>query len=176
MIRTLMIAAMVCLISTTASAKKKDFDPYTGQTIDAGQDVQTSSYQSGSTPSQETLSASAMGLTPGFWKNVKRKLYAWTDYTPEDSFNATFGVDDPRGDDLTLLDALNSNGGGNSYPRMSSAVTAAILNVANPQVNYAYTLAEIVADVQNAYLTGQFEAVKNKYDAANNAGGEISKP
>ena len=38
---------------------------------------------------------------------------------------------------------------------------AALLNAAHPGVNYAYTEAEIVAMVQQAYATGDFEDAKD---------------
>ena len=45
-----------------------------------------------------------------------------------------------------------------------------MLNAASPDVNYFYTVAEVIAGVQNAYATGDFEPFKNQLDFANNAG------
>ena len=105
------------------------------------------------------------GCTPGYWKN---HLDAWeaTGYVPDDSFSTVFGV--TATGNPTLLQAANTGGGGESA--LLRHATAALLNAASPDVDYAYTVAEVIAMVQNAYATGDFEATKDLFDIANNAG------
>lgn len=84
------------------------------------------------------------GCTPGYWKN---HLGAWppTGYSPSDDFDTTFGVDFFLMN-KTLLEALNAGGGG--VYRLGRHGTAALLNAAHPDVNYAYSVAEVIALVQ----------------------------
>jgi hypothetical protein len=106
------------------------------------------------------------GCTPGYWRQDQH-FDSWVGYSPSDDFETVFGVDasfDPH----DLLTAVWLGGGG-EYALARHAV-AALLNAANPDVNYYYTTAEIIAGVQNAYATGNFEPFKNQLDFANNAG------
>lgn len=84
------------------------------------------------------------GCTPGYWKN---HLDDWlpTGYFPGDDFDATFGVDnfDP---DITLEEAVNAKGGG--VKKLARHGTAALLSAAHSDVNYPYTVAEVIAFVQ----------------------------
>ncbi|MBL0283945.1 MAG: hypothetical protein IPQ01_08660 [Zoogloea sp.] len=53
----------------------------------------------------------------------------------------------------SLVQALSANGGGvEALLRHSSA---ALLNAANPYVDYAYTKAQIISMVQTAFATGK---------------------
>ena len=108
------------------------------------------------------------GLTPGFWKQPQHFEF-WTGYNTMDSFNAVFGVTSSYGDDWTLLDALNTGGGGENA--LARHATAALLNAASEGVNYLYTEAEVIAIVQDAYLTGDFKTAKNLLEAQNELGG-----
>jgi hypothetical protein len=84
------------------------------------------------------------GCTPGYWKN---HLEDWpaTGFSPSDDFDATFGVDlfDP---DITLEDAVNAKGGG--VNKLARHGTAALLSAAHPDVNYPYTVGEVITLVQ----------------------------
>jgi len=84
------------------------------------------------------------GCTPGYWKN---HLSAWaaTGYSPTDDFDTIFGVNffDP---DVDLLTALSTGGGG--VYRAGRHGTAALLSAAHPDVDYPYTVAEVIAMVQ----------------------------
>ena len=109
------------------------------------------------------------GLTPGFWKQSQH-LDAWVGFSPSDSYEAIFGVDVPCSDP-TLLQALWSGGGGvNALLRHS---TAALLNAAHPNVEYAFTQAEIIAMVQSAFATGDYENVKDQFEAENERGADL---
>ncbi len=106
------------------------------------------------------------GCTPGYWRQDQH-FDSWvpTGYAPGDEYNVVFGV---SGSFDTLLDAVWANGGGENA--LARHAVAALLNAAHPDINYAYSVDEILAGVQNAYATGDFEPFKNALDTANNAG------
>jgi hypothetical protein len=107
----------------------------------------------------------AEGCTPGYWKQ-DHHFDSWVGHTPAEDFEVVFGVDasfSPH----TLLDALERNGGGENA--LARHATAALLNISSG-LNYSLGFSELVAAVQNAYATGTFEALKDRLDAANNAG------
>jgi hypothetical protein len=115
---------------------------------------------------------SAEGCTPGYWRQ-EHHFDSWvpTGYAPGDNFETIFGVNasfDPH----TLLDAVWLGGGGENA--LARHAVAALLNAAHPAVDYIYTEAQIIAGVQNAYTTGNFETFKDLLDAANNAGCELN--
>ena len=104
------------------------------------------------------------GCTPGYYKQ-QHHLCEW-EYDPEDLFNEVFMVSAPGND--TLLKAL-SDGGGHETAFQRHAV-AALLNAANEGVSYKYTPDEVKQIVQEAYMTGNFEALKNMLERENEAG------
>ena len=103
------------------------------------------------------------GCTPGYWKQPHH-FGSWVNYTPGDSYAAIFGV--PY--DVTLLEALQGRGGGEIA--LGRHAVAALLNAASPEVIYAYTEAEIIALVQDAYATGDFKTAKNLLEEENEKG------
>jgi hypothetical protein len=106
------------------------------------------------------------GCTPGYWKQ-EHHFDSWVGYSPSDSFDAIFGVDAAGSD--TLLAALGKNGGGENALKRHAA--AALLNTAaQDNVNYLYTAANVIAIVQNAYATGDFDTAKDLLAAQNEAG------
>ena len=115
-------------------------------------------------PPTETPPAGGQGCTPGYWRQ-EHHFDSWTNYSPTDSYNATFGV---AGSFDTLLDAVWANGGQENA--LARHAVAALLNAANPSVNYAYTEADVIALVQSAYASGDFEGVKNLFAAENEMG------
>ncbi len=117
----------------------------------------------------EVFSSGGEGLTPGFWKQSQH-FYAWTGYTPGQNYNAVFGVnDDPA---LTLLGALQRGGGGNDA--LGRHAVAALLNAANENVAYSYTTTQIIALVQAAYASNDFESPKNLLASQNELGADLS--
>ena len=98
------------------------------------------------------------GGTPGFWK-AKRHLDEWvpTGFDPDDSYEAIFGVDAPG--DLTLLEAVKLGGGG--VKALMRHSVAALLNAAHPGINYLFSEAEVIAIVQNAFATDDFNTAKD---------------
>ncbi len=115
------------------------------------------------------------GLTPGFWRTHSEfgpaPLKGWpeTGYSPLDSYNDVFGVN--VAGDPTLLGAVWRNGGGvNALMRHSAA---ALLNTAHPNVNYEFSVDEVIAKTQAAIDSGnaaQIESTKDEFDFANNRG------
>lgn len=121
------------------------------------------------------------GLTPGFWKNnaVRFGAGAWVNYSPGDDFGDVFGVDDGAifGDsNLTLLEALNLNGGG--VNALARHAVAALLNINNPDVTYPISEADLITAVQDALNSGDptvIEDLKDQLDEWNNLGADIDQ-
>lgn len=112
--------------------------------------------------------APAQGCTPGYWRQDQHfDSWAPTGYAPTDDFETVFGVNASFDPD-TLLDAVWLGGGGENA--LARHAVAALLNAAHPDVNYSYSAAQVIAGVQNAYATGDFEPFKDALDLANNAG------
>ena len=118
------------------------------------------------------------GCTPGFWKNHPD---LWHTYTTGQLVGSVFSIPcelDELADD-TLMEALDYNGGkgaiGAARNLLRHAV-AALLNAADPDVNYAMSEAAIIADVNAALATldkATIEMLKNDLDYYNNAGCSI---
>jgi hypothetical protein len=118
------------------------------------------------TATATATSPTAQGCTPGFWRQDQH-FDSWTGYSPGDDFEAVFGVDasfDPH----TLLDAVWLEGGGEEA--LARHAVAALLNATSPDVDYAYSAAEVIAMVQSAYSSGDFEGIKDLFEAANEIG------
>ena len=105
---------------------------------------------------------SGEGCTPGYWTNnasTKKGSVAWTTpYTKASLFDTVFGVDisinwNQKGKPTTevnptLIQALQANGGGlNALARHG---TAGLLDAANPNINYAFSTAQVIQKVQAA--------------------------
>ena len=114
------------------------------------------------------------GCTPGFWKNHEA---AWpAPYTPTTQVNSVFSAA-PGG--ITLMAALNFKGGPDSIDKsqiLLRAAVAALLNIANSDVDYPLTLAQLVFYVNEA-LNGDNElklSVADALDQMNNLGCPIN--
>jgi hypothetical protein len=105
------------------------------------------------------------GLTPGFWRQNHHFAYWPTGYAPTGSYSDIFGV---SAGNTTLLQALTAGGGGVSALLRQSA--AALLNAAHPDIDYAFTPEQVIAMVQDAFRTGDYETTKNVFDVENNRG------
>ncbi len=105
------------------------------------------------------------GCTPGYWKQVHH-FGNWTNYAPGDSYDGTFGVVSSFGG--TLLDALERGGGKENA--LGRHAVAALLNAASAGVNAVYSEAQVIAMVQAAYASGDFNGVKDQLAAANELG------
>jgi uncharacterized repeat protein (TIGR01451 family) len=114
------------------------------------------------------------GCTPGFWKN---HTSAWVGYTTGQTLESIFNVPDNYNlDNKTLIEALSFKGGNTlsgAAQILFRAAVAALLNAANPDVDYTFTEAEIIADVNAALATqdrASILALAAELDAANNQG------
>ena len=105
------------------------------------------------------------GCTPGFWKQ-DHHLDSWVGYSPDDSYDAKFGVTSSKG--WTLLEAAAAKGGGEKA--LARHATAALLNSANPDVSYEFSTTEVIGLVQDAYATGDFEGAKDALEYQNEVG------
>jgi len=109
------------------------------------------------------------GCTPGYWKNHagiysfstggKKKPSMWIGYSPTQYYDTVFGVTSKFGATFTLIAALADGGG--SEDALARHAVSALLNAANPSVDYDLSVAQVIALVQSAYASGNFEGVKN---------------
>jgi hypothetical protein len=121
-----------------------------------------------------TVCADFDGCTPGFWKN---HLAAWgpTGYAPSDTVGSVFTGSSPYNTN-TLLQALKFDGGSGLLGAkriLLRVAVAAVLNASHPDVDYAFTEAEVIADVNAALASGSratILALAAELDEANNAG------
>ncbi|WP_172148360.1 MULTISPECIES: DUF7507 domain-containing protein [Pseudomonas] len=119
------------------------------------------------------------GCTPGFWKN---STGSWVAYSPNQTVDSVFslpnGVLAHLGDD-SLLEALNYGGGKNlagAAQILLRAAVASLLNAAHPDVEFPWTEAEIIAEVNAALATkdrGTILALASELDADNNLGCDL---
>jgi hypothetical protein len=111
---------------------------------------------------ENRLNAADEGCSPGYWKN---HLNQWpSSFQPEDSFDATFGV--LYNTNLTILEALNSNGGGKR--KLARHGVAALLN-ASSGMDYPYS-AQTVFNMVSTILDGNGEPEASLLAAANSLG------
>ena len=119
----------------------------------------------------------AEGCTPGYWK-VAQHLDSWvaTGYTPNQSLESVFDIPDAFGlDDVNLRQALFFKGGSTTAEAaqiLLRAGVAALLNAAHPDVDYALSEAEVIAQVNAALASGSRStilALAAELDAANNS-------
>jgi len=129
----------------------------------------------------EETAGGGEGLTPGFWKTHSEygpaPLAGWpeTGYAPDDGWEAIFGIDVPGAP--TLLDALNAAGGG--LDALLRHSTAALLNAAQPNVDYAYAVSQVISLTRDAILSGdadRIESVKDQFVMQNELGADLSTP
>jgi hypothetical protein len=102
------------------------------------------------------------GCTPGFWKN---SVGSWpAGYLPGADFDATFGVNlfSPN---ISLLSALGLGSG--SKNALARHAVAALLNAASDNVDYGMSTAQVIAAVQAAAASGDFESAKNVFEGLN---------
>jgi hypothetical protein len=107
------------------------------------------------------------GCTPGYWKQ-EQHAYAWEGYLPNDSFESVFGVSANYLSGLDLLAVLKKGGGGERA--LGRHAVAALLNAASSGVGYDLEVADVISYVQNAFATGDFEAIKNIFSDYNEEG------
>lgn len=115
------------------------------------------------------------GCSPGYWKN---HTDSWADagLLPGQTAGSVFDVPFPQLANRTLHQSLQGGGGpgalGGARILLRAAV-AALLNASHPGVEYPWTAAEVVAEVNAALATGNRStmlALKDVLDAQNNLG------
>ncbi|GEM_PF-1807618 len=126
--------------------------------------------------------SSLEGCTPGYWKQ-SRHWDNWEGYAPSQTLEAIFDVPDAYGmDSTTLLQALNSGGGGGAVGGariLLRASVAALLNAASSSVEYGYSTADVIAQVNAALASGNRTTMLDlaaQLDRANNAGCPLGLP
>jgi hypothetical protein len=118
-----------------------------------------------------TTTPEGEGCTPGFWKQDQH-FDSWTaPYTPDTTLGSVFDPDlladagvDP---DTTLLEALETGGGG--VDALLRHGVAALLNAASDDVDYPFTVEQVVDMVNDALMSGDFEGTKDVLEGANEA-------
>jgi cysteine-rich repeat protein len=133
---------------------------------DDGNDVNTDSCRSDCTVPDDFA-----GCTPGFWKQPQHLQYWPEAYKPTDRVNTVFGVTSTS--NPTLLQAL-STGGGGEEAFLRHAV-AALLNSGHDEVDYLHTTAQVIAMVQQAYATGDFDTPHGLLARQNELGCTVEK-
>jgi hypothetical protein len=106
------------------------------------------------------------GCTPGYWKQSQH-FGDWTNHDPSDSFGGVFDLPaalerpehnvNPAG--LTLLDGVKLRGG--KVNALIRHAVAALLNAANPNVDYDYTEQQVI-DKFNAAIAGSAADIENQ--------------
>jgi hypothetical protein len=122
------------------------------------------------------------GCTPGYYKNLKKHLFAWNDagYSPAQSVSSVFSeaANAPYSHlgAATLHEGLSFQGGDTVAEKaeiLLRAAIAAVLNADNPNVSYGFTSAGIIADVNAALASGDgatILALATTLDNENNEG------
>jgi hypothetical protein len=108
----------------------------------------------------------AEGCTPGYWRQAQHFANWPAPYTPTASFHEAFGVNAFPG--RTLRDVVNLSGGG--LNALGRHAVAALLNAESGQVDYGLSVADVIAQFQAAYGSGDYEATKDAFAALNEAG------
>ena len=107
------------------------------------------------------------GCTPGYWKQDQH-FDSWpAGYAPGMLFTAIPGLDDAFAG-LTLLQVLELNGGG--LNALGRHTVAALLNAASGGVDYDLTEDQVKAAFNAVYPGGDYESVKNRFEALNEQG------
>ena len=112
------------------------------------------------------------GCTPGYWKTHTED---WVGYTPGQTVGSVFSNAGSLGS-VTLLAALK-NGGGDTLTAAKALLihhaVAALLNSTHPDVDYAFTTAQVIAWTSEALASTDRDAIlslKDLFDAENNRG------
>lgn len=103
------------------------------------------------------------GCTPGYWKQ-DHHFDSWVGFSASDSFDAVFGVSYGG----TLADGAAAKGGKENA--LARHAVAALLNSANPDVDYLYSTSEVISMVQAAFASGDYEDTKDLFEAQNELG------
>ncbi|MBK1640945.1 hypothetical protein CKO12_03440 [Chromatium okenii] len=159
------------VLAAGANSQNNNFGELPLPPVNVGVDIEK--YVRGSYETT-TSGGGTEGFSPGFWKNhaCSADLKDWeaTGYTKNDSVADVFGIDACG----TLLDALSAGGGGvNALLRQS---VAGLLNASNPNIDYEYTVAEVIQMTQTAVSTGNYSATQSLLETENSQEGDWDTP
>ena len=124
------------------------------------------------TTTTETQPPGGGGCTPGYWKNHTED---WVGYAPSQLVSDVFSNAGSLGSG-TLLAALSAGGGSSLTAAKALLIhhaVAALLNSTHPDVDYAFTTAQVIAWTSEALASSDRDAIlslKNLFDAENNRG------
>jgi cysteine-rich repeat protein len=113
------------------------------------------------------------GCTPGYWKQPQH-LDSWETPGPDANFNAIFNTNAEFNEeqcgttDPTLLEALKCQGGGLSA--LARHAAAALLNAGSGDVDYDYSVSQVLTMVKTAIDSGNYGGTKNDLATANELG------
>ena len=125
----------------------------------------TTTKRTTTTTTTTTLPKGGDGCTPGYWRQAHH-YDSWVGFSPSDDYETVFGV---SAGFSTILGLAVRLGGGGEYALARHAV-AALLNSTSPGVDYLFTTSQVIALVQDAYATGDFEDAKNMLEEENEEG------
>jgi hypothetical protein len=148
-------------------------DPTTSSGTDTGT-TSTGTTDTGttSTGTTETQPPGGGGCTPGYWKNHTED---WVGFAPSQLVSDVFSNAGSLGSG-TLLAALSAGGGSSLTAAKALLIqhaVAALLNSTHPDVDYAFTTAQVIAWTSEALASTDRDAIlslKNLFDAENNRG------
>jgi hypothetical protein len=124
------------------------------------------------TTTTETQPPGGGGCTPGYWKNHTED---WVGFAPSQLVSDVFSNAGSLGS-MTLLQALKAGGGSSLTAAKALLIhhaVAALLNSTHPDVDYAFTTAQIIAWTSEALASSDRDAIlslKSLFDAENNRG------
>jgi hypothetical protein len=130
-----------------------------------GTSTSTTTTTTSTTTTTTTTPRDGEGCTPGYWKNHTED---WEGYTTGQTVGDVFSEAPDSVADLTLLEGLR-NGGGDEEALTRHAI-AALLGAASSDVDYPFTEQEVIDFVNDAYMSGDFEAAKSVLEGFNELG------
>ena len=151
-------------------------DPTTSSGTDTGSTSGTTDTGTTSTGTTETQPPGGEGCTPGYWKNHTED---WVGYLPSQTVSSVFANAGSLGS-MTLLAALKQGGGDtleDAKQLLIHHAVAALLNSTHPDVDYAFTTAQVIAWTSEMLLSSDRDAIlalKDLFDAENNRGCTVS--
>lgn len=121
------------------------------------------------------------GCTPGFWQGGSG-LQLWDGIAPDapwapfkssDRFDSFFTDPGDHFGTRTMLDVVGSGGGSLFIDKAARSLVAAYLNASDPEINYPYSTATILADwatATTANTEAAYKVFQDKYGPANELG------
>lgn len=142
----------VTKVTGTNTATAEDLDFYTGTYFKF--------YNSYTPPN-----GGGEGCTPGFWKQTQHFPFWTAPYTPGTLFSAVFEDAFPG---MTLLQVASLGGGG--LNALGRHTVAALLNAASADVDYGFTVQEVIDGFNAVFPGGDYEGLKGDFEYENELG------